>query len=134
MKAYKLVLNRRGMKFSVTSDDLPTPVRPEWVVLYSTEYYAEAPKYLANLGYHLLTFKDQLSAESFMNWGVSLKSLPYTELWTADAVGKMPLRPFLHQLAEKIVENDLAMIIGDVNMWPEGTQFHKKVKLLERVL
>lgn len=102
-------------------------------VTYSTEKFSEAPRPLAEKGYHLLCFNTEQDARR----AIYMYGWP-SSLWEVEALDEVPLPPS-HMI--RIDEFDLwggsvspvLNLSKDTPSWPPGTRMFKKVRLIREI-
>jgi len=123
MKAYKVLARKKrtGYKTRVLYSAV---VYNKAGIRYKKLGWNVAPKWLAQMGYHLLAFR---TIEDAVKFGID-QDLGSVDIWEVELMGiikKMPPKLDIHQIC---CGNTVPF--GD---WPEGTIMAKKVKLIKKV-
>lgn len=117
---YKVVLGYPGGGLSVSTKNSAA-------VHYSTTEFVAVPKYLRDLGNHLLVFATLEDAKAFLK--ETLYSPHEYQIWSCECKESVPLpmfsNPFLLDKGE---------IFNVFGAFPSGTISFKRVKLIERIL
>lgn len=124
MKVYKVVRKYKGQYYSCGA-------RGKAVVRYQIGEWAEAPKWLADKGYHLTAFYHYIYAKSFI---ASNFRLPQPYLFEAEAEdiirGQIPEFAFTSDLRNgKILTSRMSRYVD----WPLDTIMAKRIKLIMEV-
>lgn len=135
---YKIV-RRDGNKLvsqGQLNDSKGNPIE-DFVVTYSTNWFAEAPDYLAKFGYHLLVFETMDDVHEFCRINLGFEDDRNTyEVWLVEVEEWTPNRPFLFDISRKGMEKTMRTIPPNYHgnsYWPHGTKMYKKVKLVEHL-
>lgn len=142
---YKVVHVLNGCCYSAmgvynSSDSLPVA---RWAVQYYTDAFSIAPRYLADMGYHLTVLRDKHEAVKFYNTmntramsGVQAGyDVGYPALWTAEAKFEVKLPHFINDMemagAKPIWKISFPNLDPRKSGWPPSTAMYKQVKLVD---
>ena len=125
MKAYKVIARKKrtGYKTRVLYSAI---VYNKAGIRYKKLGWNVAPKWLAEMGYHLLAFR---TIEDAVKFGLD-EGLVSVDIWEVELMGIIKKMPPKLDIGQICYGNKKAVPFGD---WPEGTIMAKKVKLIKKV-
>lgn len=118
---YKVVKKRNGHLVSLT-------IRRPCIVIYTPGVPVQAPEFMLEYDYHLLTFDTLDQARMMITADEEGR-----EIWECEANDEVELPPYLNLMHLIQAGSKKAKCEAILKEWPEGTRMYKEVILTRRV-
>jgi hypothetical protein len=119
--------------YKITREDLSSAIaNGQAKVYYDVGEWVSAPAWLNKQGFGLTVFKDVKDAVSFHQverWDATLL------IWECEVDGLLPRHDYcsLGKLKDKDIDRLLLVWREGYDLWPAGTMFYKRVKLIRQL-